>query len=169
LERIASRKKFEELDNFFKKGVALDRLRRRLSLLGLLGEEALVDEGEDTTVGDRDVAQELVELLVVSDGELDVSWNDSGLLVVARGVSGQLEDFGGQVFEDGSQVDGGSGSDSWGIASVAELSVDTSDWELKACTIGSALGRFWLLGASSLPSFGLSFFSRHFCFGVWWV
>ena len=49
--------------------------------------------------------QELVQFFVVSDGELKMSWDDSCLLVVSGSVTSQLQDFSGQVLEDGSQVD----------------------------------------------------------------
>lgn len=62
--------------------------------------------GENTTLGDGDVSEELVQLLVVADGELQVTGDDTGLLVVTSGVTSQLEDFGSQVLEDGSEVDG---------------------------------------------------------------
>ena len=62
--------------------------------------------GEDTTLGDGDVSEKLVQLLVVSDGELKVTWDDTGLLVVTSGVTSQLEDFSSQVLKDGSEVDG---------------------------------------------------------------
>jgi len=70
-------------------------------------ERTLVNVGEDTTLGDGDVAEELVQLLIVADGELKVTRDDTGLLVVTGCVTGQLEDFGSQVLKDGSQVDGG--------------------------------------------------------------
>lgn len=66
----------------------------------------LVNVGEDTTLGDGDVSEKLVQLLVVSDGELKVTWDDTGLLVVTSGVTSQLEDFSSQVLKDGSEVDG---------------------------------------------------------------
>ena len=49
-----------------------------------------VDVGKDTSLGDGDATEEFVELFVVADGELNVSWDDSGFLVVARGVAGKL-------------------------------------------------------------------------------
>lgn len=66
-----------------------------------------MDVWKDTTLGDGDVAQELVQLLIVADGELKVTWDDTGLLVVTSGVTGQLEDLSSQVLEDGSEVDRG--------------------------------------------------------------
>lgn len=52
---------------------------------------------KDTTLGDDNRSEELVELFVVSDGELKVSGNDTRLLVVSGSVTGQLEDFSGKV------------------------------------------------------------------------
>ncbi len=68
--------------------------------VGVTVERTLVDVWQNTTLCDGDVAQQLVQLLVVSDGELEMSGNDTGLLVVTRGISGQLEDFGSEVLEN---------------------------------------------------------------------
>jgi hypothetical protein len=65
-----------------------------------------VNVGENTTLGDGDVSEQLVQLLVVADGELKVTGDDTGLLVVTSGVASQLEDFGSQVLKNGSEVDG---------------------------------------------------------------
>ena len=54
----------------------------------LLGEEDSVDVGQDTSLGDGDAAEELVELFVVADGQLQVTGDDAGALVVAGGVAG---------------------------------------------------------------------------------
>ena len=61
--------------------------------------------GEDAAGGDGDTAEELVELLVVLDGEGDVPGNDAGLLVVAGGVAGELEDLGAEVLEEGGELE----------------------------------------------------------------
>ena len=42
--------------------------------------------------------------------------DDAGLLVVARGVSGELEDLGAEAFEDGGEVDAGADADAAGVA-----------------------------------------------------
>jgi hypothetical protein len=73
-----------------------------------------VDVGEDTALGDGHAAKELVELLVVADGQLDVAGDDAGLLVVAGSVAGKLEDLSGEVLEDGSKVHGGTTTDAGG-------------------------------------------------------
>jgi hypothetical protein len=66
----------------------------------------LVNVGQNTTLGDGDVAEKLVQFLIVADGQLKMTGDDTGLLVVTGGVTGQLEDFSSQVLKDGSQVDG---------------------------------------------------------------
>ena len=100
--------------------------------LGLLGQKHSLDVGQDTTLGDGHAGQKLVQLLVVADGQLKVTGDDPGLLVVTGSVACKLEHFGGEVLKDGSQVDGGSGTNTLGIVALAEETVDTSDGELKS-------------------------------------
>jgi hypothetical protein len=50
------------------------------------------------------VTEELVELLVVSDGELKVSRDDSRLLVVPGRVPGELKDLSGEVWKEGREA-----------------------------------------------------------------
>merc|ERR1719305_2247173 len=96
-----------------------------------LDEEA-VDVWENTTGGDGGILKESVELLVVSDSELDVSWDDSGLLVILGGVTCELEDLSGEVLKDGSEVDWSTSSDSLGVSSLLHESGNSADWELKS-------------------------------------
>lgn len=56
-----------------------------------------MDVRENTTLGNGDVTQELVQLLIVADGELEVTGNDTGLLVVTSGVSSQLKNLSSEV------------------------------------------------------------------------
>ena len=100
-----------------------------LSLL-LLGEKDGVDVRENSSLGDGDVSEELVQLFVVSDGELNVSGGDTGPLVVLGGVSGQFQEFCGEVLEDGCQVDRGPGSDTLSETSLTEVSSQAADREL---------------------------------------
>ena len=109
------------------------------NLLGLLGQKNGLDVWQNTALCDGDARQQFVQLLVVADGQLEMTWNDACLLVVASGVAGQLENLGGQVLHNGSQVDRGSGTDSLGVVSLAEQTVDATDRELESCTAGSAL------------------------------
>ena len=127
------------------------RLSSSLAILGLLGEENLVDVGEHTTLGDGDLVEQLVELLIVADGELEVAGDDTPLLVVTGSVSGELENLSREVLKDGGKVDGGTGTDTLGVVALAEETVDTTDGELKTGLLGAGLGArgLFLLGSSS--------------------
>ncbi|KAH3662028.1 hypothetical protein OGAPHI_006209 [Ogataea philodendri] len=82
------------------------------------------------------MTEQLVQFLIVSDGQLQVSWDNSALLVVSSSVTGQFQNFGSQVFQNSSQVDWGTGTNSLSVVTVSEQSVDSSDWEGQ-----SSLGR----------------------------
>jgi hypothetical protein len=70
-----------------------------------------------------------------------VARNDTVLLVVLGGIAGQLEDLSGEVLEDGAQVDWGTGTNAACDALAAEVSRDTTDWELETSLCGA---RGWL-------------------------
>ena len=98
-----------------------------------------MDVGEDTTLGNGDVTQELVQLLIVADGKLEVTRDDTGLLVVTGGVTSQLEDFSSEVLEDGSQIDGSTGTNTLGVVALAEQTVDTTNREGQTGLGGTAV------------------------------
>ena len=79
---------------------------------------------DDTTLGDDDVAEELVQprrvawsdemktkmekgrlLFVVTNGELQVTGDDTLLLVITSGITSKLEDLSSKIFKYGSEVD----------------------------------------------------------------
>jgi hypothetical protein len=95
-----------------------------VALLTLLGEQVGVDVRQDTSGGNGHSAEQTVQLLVVADGQLNVAGHNARALVVARGVSGQLQDLGRQVLQHGGQVHGRSGSDALGVAALAQVAVD---------------------------------------------
>ena len=98
----------------------------------LLGwDEEDVDVGENTAGSNSGVAEESVEFLIVADGQLDVSWDDSGLLVVLGGVSSEFKDLGGEVFKNCSEVNWGTSTDSFGVSAVLQETGNTTNWELK--------------------------------------
>lgn len=97
--------------------------------------------GEDTALGDGDVSEKLVQLLIVADGELKVAGDDTGLLVVARSVASQLEDFGSEVLKNSGQVDGSTSTDTLSVVALAEETVDTADGERQTGLGGAAGGR----------------------------
>ncbi len=101
---------------------------------------AYLDVGQDSSLCQGDPGQQLVELLVVADGQLQVAGDDPGLLVVPGGVAGQLQDLGGQVLQHGGQVDGGAGAHALGVVSLAQEPVDSPHGELEAGAVGAGLG-----------------------------
>ena len=118
-------------------------LKKKKNLLGslvrFLGEENSLDVGEDSTLSNGDSSEELVQLFVITDGQLKMTGDDPGLLVVTGSIASQLEDFSSQVFHDSSHVDWGTSTDTRSIVSLAEQTVDTSNGELKTSTAGPAL------------------------------
>ena len=64
--------------------------------------------------------------------------HDAGLLVVAGGVAGELEDLGGEVLEDGGEVHRGTGTDAGGVLALLEVARDAADGELESRLGGAA-------------------------------
>ncbi len=89
----------------------------------------LVNIWQDTTLGDCDVAEKLVQFLVVSNGELKMTGDDSSLLVVTSGISSEFEDFSGEVLKDGSEIDWSTGTDTLGVVAFPQETVDSTDGE----------------------------------------
>jgi len=103
-----------------------------LLLFGLLGEEYSLDVGEYTALGNGDTGEEFVQLFVITDGELEMTGDDPGLLVVTGSITCKLENLSCEVLHDGSQVDWGTSTYTLSIVALAEETVDTSNWELKS-------------------------------------
>ncbi|XP_034546200.1 uncharacterized protein LOC117817569 [Notolabrus celidotus] len=94
-------------------------------------EQDSLDVGQHAALSDGHSAQKLVELLVVADSQLQVTRDDTSLLVVTGSVSSQLQDLSGQVLQHSCQVHGGTGTNTLGIVPFTQQSVDTTDWELE--------------------------------------
>ena len=109
-------------------------------LVRLLGQKDSLDVGEDSALGDGDSGEQLVQLLVVPDGQLEVTGDDPGLLVVTGSVASQLEDLSSEVLHDGGQIDGGTSTNTGGVVTLAEETVNTSHGELETSTAGPGLG-----------------------------
>ena len=113
-----------------------------------------MDVGQHPAVGDGDAGEQVAELLVVPDGEEQVARHDAALLVVLGGVPGELQHLGGEVLEDGGEVDRGAGADALGVAALLEEAPDAAHRELEAGLDGP---RHRLLPlAAALPSGHLS-------------
>ena len=106
----------------------------------LLGQKNGLDVGQHASLRDGHALQELVQFLVVADGQLEVAGVDPLLLVVAGGVAGQLKDLGCKVLHHGGQVDRGASPHALGVVSKAEETVDSADGELEPGTGRAALG-----------------------------
>lgn len=72
----------------------------------------------------------------LTDCELQVTRDDTRLLVVTGSIASQLEDLGRQVLENSSEVHGRTSTDTLGIVSLPQKTVDTTDGESK-----TSLGR----------------------------
>jgi len=114
-----------------------------------------MDVGENTALCDSYMSEKFVQFFVVPDGELKMTWDDTGFLVVSCSVSGQLEDFSCKIFEDSCKVDWCTSSDSLSIVALAQKTVNTTDWECE-----TSLGRS-RLGALARSSFSARFSARH--------
>ena len=88
-----------------------------------------MDVWQDTTLSDGNVSEKLVQLLVVSDSELKMTWDDTGLLVVTSSVASQFENFGSKILEDGSEVDWSTSTNTLSIVALSEETVNTTNWE----------------------------------------
>ena len=108
-------------------------------LLGLLGQKHGLDVGEDTALGNGDSSKQLVQLLIVADGQLQVTGDDPGLLVVTGSIASQLKNLSGEVLHDGSQVHGGTGTDALSVVALAQETVDPAHGELEASPVGAGL------------------------------
>ena len=104
-----------------------------------MDERTLVNVGQNTTLSDCDVTQELVQLLIVADGELEMARDDTRLLVVASSVTGQLEDFSCEVLKDSGEIDWSTSTDTLSIVALSEETVDTTDWESETSLGGATV------------------------------
>ena len=56
--------------------------------------------------------------------------HNTGFLVITSGVTSQLENLSSQVLEDGSEVDGGTSTDTLSVVALLQETMDTADGEL---------------------------------------
>ena len=77
---------------------------------------------------------------LTSDGELKMAGCDPLHLEILGGVTSQLEDLSSEVLHDGGQIDGGTSTNTGGVVSLAEETVNTSNGELETSTAGPGLG-----------------------------
>lgn len=103
-----------------------------LGLGALFGKQRGVDVREYTTRSNSNLAEQLVQLLVVADSELDVARNNARLLVVAGGVASELKNFCSQVLKNCCEVYGSTGADARSDACILDEARYAAYWELQA-------------------------------------
>jgi hypothetical protein len=88
-----------------------------------------VNVWQDTALRDCNVSQKLVQLLIIADGQLEMTRDDTGLLVVTGSIASKFEDFSSEVFEHGRKVDWGTSTDTLSVVTLSQETVDTADRE----------------------------------------
>ena len=83
----------------------------------LLRQKDCLDVGQDTTLGNGHAGQQLVQFLVVADGQLKMSRHNASLLVVACSVAREFQHLGSKVLHDRCQVYRGTSADTLSIIS----------------------------------------------------
>lgn len=108
--------------------------------------------GQDTTKGDSGTDQG-IQLFVTADGELEMAGSDALDLEILGSVSCKFEDFGGQVLEDGGDIDSSFGTNPHLVLGVGlEETLDTTARELKTGTSRVALLLLGSISGGSLPA-----------------
>lgn len=84
---------------------------------------------QDTTLSDCDVTQKFVQFLIVSNGELEMTRDDTGLLVVTSGVTSEFENFGRKIFKNSREVDWSTSTDTLSVVAFPQQTMNTANWE----------------------------------------
>jgi len=111
-------------------------------------------------LGDGDMTKKLVQFLIVADGELKMTRNDTSLLVIAGSVTSQLENFGSEVLKNGSEVDRGTSTNTLSVVSLPQKTMNTTDGESETGLRRTALRGLPLAAFPPLPPediFGVKF------------
>jgi len=87
-------------------GYYMPHPRRLHFILRLLRQEDRVNARNNTPRSDGDPLQQLVDLVIMADGELEVPGVDGGPLALLAHVPSQLNQLGSEILHDGGQVDG---------------------------------------------------------------
>jgi hypothetical protein len=88
-----------------------------------------VNVWQDTTLSDCDVTQKFVQFLIVTDGELQMTRDDTSFLVVPSGIASKFENFSCKVLKHGCEVYWGTSTNALSIVALSQKTVDTADRE----------------------------------------
>ena len=104
---------------------------------------------KDTSRRNRDSSQQFVQFFIILNRQRQMARHDAALLIVPGGIAGQFENFGAQVFQDGSEVDGGASAHAGGVFSLSQVATDTTDGELESRLGGGGCGCFLVAAAAA--------------------
>ena len=88
-----------------------------------------MDVGEDTAGGDGACSCELAELLIVADGELDMTRHNGLLFVLSAGITGEVKDLLREVLHDSCGEYAGSDTNHRCITTLFIVAVHSADGE----------------------------------------
>ena len=107
-------------------------LRRLGTRSRLFWQQHSMNIRQHSTGSNRDIAEQPVQFFIILDCQSNVPWNDTGLFVITGGVASKLQNFGAEVFQDGCQVHGGSGTHTGSVLALTEVTTNTTDRELQS-------------------------------------
>ena len=113
------------------------------ALLTLFAEQEATDVGDNTAAGNRGLRNQLVQVLIVRDGQKDMTRLDRLLFLLRSSLASQIANLTAQVLEDGRGVDARSGADLVAVAPRPEHAVASAHGEGQTCLDA--------LGARGLP------------------
>ena len=124
----------------------------------------------NTTARNRSLHKH-IQLLISPNRQLQVPGSDPPDLEVLGGVAGQFEHFGSQVLQDRSRVHCSSGTHAlFGTDTGFQETVDTTHWELEACSVGTGLGGFFGFPGTHFATFtAFSAFSNCHFFSFYYL
>jgi hypothetical protein len=102
------------------------------------------------------MTKEFVQFLIIANGKLEMTRNDTSLLVVTGSITSQLKDFGGEILKNGSEIDGSTGTNTLSVVSLPQKTMNTTDGESET-GLGRTALRWLATGSFSTFTSG-----RHF-------
>ena len=101
--------------------------------LALLAKQEAMDVRENTASGNGRPSNQLVEVLVVRDGQMQVTRLDNARLLLLSSLASQIANLAGKVLQDGSCVDASTDGDSVGVSTHLKHAVHSAHGEDQTC------------------------------------
>ena len=119
-----------------------------LAALLLLGQR-IVNLGDHSTTGKRDVLEKSTQIGIVAHGDADGAGSDALALLHGGVLGGELEQLGSEVLNDGRQVHSAAACNALGVAPAAQHGRDAANGEDQSSASTAALSAAALLGYRS--------------------